>query len=80
MLFITLYDRFIDPSVRSAGMHDMDPATLSEAVEDPVTLNEAAVSEAWRQMWRSKCARHGPNNSRGGVEVDMEESECAAWI
>jgi hypothetical protein len=61
-------------------MHDMDPATLSEAVEDPATLNEAAVSEAWRQMQRSKCARRGPNNSRGGVEVDMEESECAAWI
>jgi hypothetical protein len=39
----------------------VDPAVVSEAVEDPVVLGEAAITEAWRRMQRCENAWRGPD-------------------
>jgi hypothetical protein len=43
--------------------------TVGEAVvgEDPTTLSEAVVVEAWRQTQRSGRAQHGPGGGRRGT-------------
>jgi hypothetical protein len=43
--------------------------TVGEAVvgEDPTTLSEAVVAEAWRRTQRSGRTRHGPGGGRRGT-------------